>query len=182
MNNRNKQAHQLLHEFGLKQQLSEYGKTFLTGSYRMDLMVWNDLDLYVDRASISLNTIYEITQWILPVFRPVWFEGRQDPVEEGNCYFIGFETRITGDLWNVDIRFLPLSEILANQQYCDDMISATTVDPTLRDTILTIKSELIERGLYGTDRSFSSMQVYDAVIHYQIRSADELIRWQKAKQ
>ena len=47
MNNtdRKSQADRILYEFGLLKKLEEMGVPHIIGSYRMDMMAWNDLDI-----------------------------------------------------------------------------------------------------------------------------------------
>ena len=44
---RKETADYLLHDCGLLAELTKYGKVHPIGSYRMDMMAWNDLDLDV---------------------------------------------------------------------------------------------------------------------------------------
>lgn len=41
-------ADKLLHETGLCQELKKYGEPHPIGSYRMDMMVYNDLDIDIE--------------------------------------------------------------------------------------------------------------------------------------
>lgn len=70
-------ANRLLCESGLLDELSRYGNVHIVGSYSMNLMVWNDLDIDVENEAIALNHIHEILKFILDRFSPVWFEGKQ---------------------------------------------------------------------------------------------------------
>ena len=38
-------ADRILYEYGLMKKLEEIGKSHIIGSYRMDMMAWNDLDI-----------------------------------------------------------------------------------------------------------------------------------------
>ena len=46
----------LLNDCGLFEELTKYGKVHPIGSYRMDMMAWNDLDLDVENDDMSLRS------------------------------------------------------------------------------------------------------------------------------
>lgn len=46
---RKEQADKLLYDFGLLGELEKYGSAHPIGSYRMDAMAWNDLDIDVSK-------------------------------------------------------------------------------------------------------------------------------------
>ena len=41
--------------------LQKYGAVTPVGSYRMQVMVWNDLDLYMDTADLTPDKYYRLT-------------------------------------------------------------------------------------------------------------------------
>lgn len=172
---RKAEAQKLLYDFGLLHKLDEYGKAHLIGSYRMDLMVWNDLDIDVENEQMSLERLYDLTDFIIKTFHPVWYEAKYEVVDGKPCYFHGFETTILGSLWNVDVWFLDKNEIESATKYCDDIYARTKHDEDLRTAIIAIKSELIARGLYRSEYH-ASVDVYDAVLNRNIRTMDELLK------
>lgn len=54
MDNFKNNANKLLYDFDLLNELNNYGTPFVVGSYAVDLMAWNDLDIYVSNESILL--------------------------------------------------------------------------------------------------------------------------------
>ncbi len=165
------EADKLLYNNGLLDMLETYGRTHLVGSYRMDLMTWNDLDLYVENDQVQLLNIYELMKKIFDNLQPKWFEGKE-VIEDGNKhYFIGFETDITGDLWNVDIWFFNKHLIEKTEEYCEKIARKVHANPILYDAIVNIKWHLIEAGYYGT--KFTSVDVYKAVTEENILNIDD---------
>jgi len=179
MDTRIEQSNKLLYKYGLLEKLNQYGTAYLTGSYQMNLMTWNDLDIYVDNEFISLKIIYKIVKYIIDTFHPTWFEARQDVSDDNTCYFVGFETEILGELWNTDIRFITKSDIIKNKNYCDNIIEKTNRDSNLRNAILTIKTDLRSKGEYGFSKSYISMDVYDAVINFNVHNTSDFVEWYK---
>ena len=45
---RNENANRILYEFGLFKMLDLIGKPHIIGSYRMNMMAWNDLDIDIE--------------------------------------------------------------------------------------------------------------------------------------
>ena len=175
MNNTDRKtaADRLLYELGLFDKLAEIGKPHIIGSYRMDMMAWNDLDIDIENEAMSLEKIYELSTFIINTFHPVWFEAKEEVNADGKkVWFHGFETMITGELWNVDLWFFDKETIAEAENYCDNIADNTS--QAQKDTIVSIKSELIERGLYSFEQ-YKSVDVYKAVMESNVRNVDEFL-------
>ena len=175
MNNTDRKtaADRLLYELGLFDKLAEIGKTHIIGSYRMDMMAWNDLDIDIENEAMSLEKIYELSTFIINTFHPVWYEAKEEVNADGKkVWFHGFETMITGELWNVDLWFFDKETIAEAENYCDNIADNTS--QAQKDTIVSIKSELIERGLYSFEQ-YKSVDVYKAVMESNVRNVDEFL-------
>ncbi|MGN0542838.1 MAG: hypothetical protein ACI4JG_05220 [Acutalibacteraceae bacterium] len=167
-------ADKLIYNFSLLNELNKYGTPYIIGSYSMDLMAWNDLDIYVSNKSMSTEKLYELTTFILNTFKPVWYEAKQDVIDGKTAWFHGFETKILGDLWNIDIWFFD-EKAIANAVFFSNNIKTKLSDnPTAKDIVISIKQALIANGQYGFDK-YSSMDVYKAVFEDEISSYDEFI-------
>ena len=175
MNNTDRKtaADRLLYESGLFDKLAEIGKPHIIGSYRMDMMAWNDLDIDIENEAMSLEKIYELSTFIINTFHPVWYEAKEEVNADGKkVWFHGFETMITGELWNVDLWFFDKETIAEAENYCDNIADNTS--QAQKDTIVSIKSELIERGLYSFEQ-YKSVDVYKAVMESNVRNVDEFL-------
>ena len=170
---RKERADFILYETGLLKELERYGKPHPIGSYRMDMMAWNDLDIDVENDRMSLDRLHELTAYVLKTFRPVWYEAKEEVTEEGNTvWFHGFEAIIAGELWNVDIWFFNRETIRRAEDYCSWV--ASNAGNAEREAIAELKQELIARNLYGFDK-YHSTQVYEAVLEKRIRTIDEFL-------
>jgi hypothetical protein len=173
-NERKANADRILYDFGLLKRIEEIGKPHIIGSYRMNMMAWNDLDIDIENEAMSLDEMYELSSFILNTFQPVWYEAKEEVNDEGKkVWFHGFETMITGELWNIDLWFFDKQTILDAENYCDTI--AHRADQVQRDTIVKIKSELIERGLYSFEQ-YKSIDVYKAVLESNVNNIDEFLR------
>lgn len=163
----------ILYEFGLFDELKKIGIPHIIGSYRMDMMVQNDLDIDVENDAMSLEKLYELTAFILKTFQPVWYEAKQEVNHEGNTvWFQGFEFKIEDDLFNVDVWFFNRETILKAEEYCETIASQSTDEQ--KEAIINLKRELISRGLYRFDK-YTSMHVYEAVLEKHVSGIGEFL-------
>jgi len=167
-------ADKILYEYGLLNELNKYGNTHIIGSYKMDLMVYNDLDIDIENTNINMSIIHNITRYVLDNFTPIWFSGRETIMANKKCYFLGFETNILEKTWNVDLWFFDKMEINKCVDYCNKISEKINKNPEFQDYIIKIKKELIHNGMYGSE--FSSIDIYDAVLNYSIINVDGLIK------
>lgn len=174
--NRKNEANRILYEFGLLDCLQKFGNPHMVGSYRMDLMTWNDLDIDVEYDEMSLNKLHHLTAFILQTFQPTWYEAKEEKRTSGETvWFHGFETIITGELWNVDIWFFSKSEIENAELFCDKVQKQTLQNTQYRKAIMDIKTALQKKNLYGC-HAFSSMDVYHAVLDENVLTVEKFLQ------
>lgn len=159
-------ADRILYEYGLLDMLRAIGTPHVTGSYQMDMMAWNDLDIDIENDGMDLPKLYRLTGQILETFRPSWYEAKEERTPEGKTvWFHGFEAMVGGELWNVDLCFFDRETIESAERYCSRI--AKSASGAQREQIIAIKRGLLERGLYAFDK-FRSMDVYRAVLEEDI--------------
>ncbi|ERJ12130.1 hypothetical protein [Haloplasma contractile] len=174
------EADTFLYDMGLKKMLSCFGDVQITGSYALDLMVWRDLDIFVDISKVSQRDIYQFANEIFEQFKPIWFETKNTFEEETGCpkgYFVGFETLLNNQLWNFDIWFTNIAHIEENENYINDIRDLMT-EPA-REIIIDIKAKVHKHPQYGTE--FFSIDVYQSVINEEIKTLNEFKEWLKKK-
>lgn len=179
--NRSEQANYILNDLGLINELNKYGKTHIIGSYKMNLMAWNDLDIDIENDAMSLDKLYQLTNYILNTFSPTWYEAKEENNKQGNkVWFQGFEFYFDDALWNVDIWFLDKDEIEKAEKYCNGIKEKIQNKEQLKNAVISIKQNLIKRDLYSFDK-YTSMDVYDAVINKGIINTEDFIeRYKKS--
>ena len=169
MDNFKNNADKLLYDFGLLNELNNYGTPYIVGSYAMDLMAWNDVDIYVSNESMSTEKLYKLTSFILNAFRPRWYEAKKDVADGKTVWFHGFETEILGELCNVDIWFFDSDTITKALEFSENIKQKLLANLELKEVVINIKQSLIENEQYGFDK-FSSMDVYTAVFEDNVKS------------
>ena len=60
------QADKILQDLGLLDKLRKYGTPHVIGSYSMNTMAWNDLDIDVSNEKMDLDRLYQLTDEIQP--------------------------------------------------------------------------------------------------------------------
>ncbi len=169
------QADYILYQCGLLEELKAYGCPHTIGSYRMDMMVYNDLDIDVENDKMSLDKLYILSDYIIKTFHPVWYEAKEERTDNNKTvWFHGFEMLVEGQLWNIDIWFFDKDTIEKAEQYCDSIIRQVSDVPKLKRSIIDIKQELIARKLYSFEQ-YTSIDVYNAVLKQQITNIDDFL-------
>lgn len=169
------QADYILYDMGLLRELKKYGTPHIIGSCRMDMMAWNDLDIDIENDSMSIDKLYELSDYIIHKFHPTWYEAKEERnAENKTVWFHGFEMYVNDELWNVDLWFFDKETISKAEKYCDDIADRVKREPKLKESIINIKKELISRGIYSFDK-YTSMDVYDAVLNQHISTINEFL-------
>lgn len=160
------QAKCILYDRGLLEELSRYGTPHIIGSYRMDMMAWNDLDIDIENENMSLDKLYGVSHFIIDKFHPTWYEAKEEINSENKTvWFQGFEAFIGNELWNVEKRA---------EEYCDEIMARIKESPESKEQIIRLKKELISRKLYSFDQ-YTSMDVYNAVLNQHIAGIENFL-------
>lgn len=175
MSNIKENADRILYDLGLFHELKKYGTPHVIGSYSMNVMAWNDLDIDVTNDNMSVEKLYQLTSTILKKYTPIWYEAKQEITDDGKTvWFHGFETMILGELWNVDIWFFDEETIQKAEEFCNNVKMKLNCDSCKNDAVVQMKKDLITQGLYSFDK-YTSMDVYKAVLEDEIMSAEEFL-------
>ena len=103
-----------------------------------------------------------------------WYEAKEEINEEGKLvWFHGFETMITGELWNIDLWFFDRETITNAESYSDEIAQRTS--QIQKDRIIQIKEELIARDLYSFEK-YKSLDVYKAVLENDVVDVEGFLK------
>lgn len=177
------QGTRLMEAFKLKDMVSKLGDFGLQGSFTYGLMVKPDIDarVYCDKPSINGVADIAATIMTLPnVIRTnvVNYSSYSPEPGQPKGIYLGIKYDFEDVLWNFDIWI-----INSDNELGAEFNDLETIDPGLKDTILLLKYRLKEQGLYpGSSKipgSFSSADLYRAVIRDGIRELDRLLEWRR---
>ena len=174
---RKQNADIILYDMGLLERLREIGTPHIIGSYKMDMMAWNDLDIDIENQNMSLDRLHELTGFIIDTFHPKWYEAKEEITDEGQTvWFQGAEAVVNGELWNLDLWFIDRETIGKAEQYCEGIMERAGRLPGASECIVKIKQELQNRGLYGYgEGKYLSMDVYRAVLEQGVTDAEGML-------
>ncbi len=173
-------ADDLMYHHGLLKLLQTYGEVSVIGSYTMGMMTWNDLDFYINQSDLNKQNYYHLTSDILQKTSPSHFNGDLD-LKKGTA-FLGFETDISGDRWNIDIWWKNKAEIDDSIAYAHMVTQLIQEKPELKKAVIKIKQDLIRLGYYGLDKGkkhYHSKEIYNAVFHEGILTTEQFLLFQK---
>lgn len=170
------EADQLLKESELIPLLEQFGEVIITGSYKHDLMITPDLDLYVITKKDTFKTASEINSKMVQqqkwngymLFD--WHQFRKPYFPDS--YYVGAQTPFAGNVWRVDIWVL--NELTQNIVDFNTWISQNFKE-VHRITILKIKNE---RDIQNS--KISSYEIYKAVIENNAKNLSDVIKIHEA--
>jgi len=175
------EANKILHEHGLLKILGKFGATFVTGSYALGLMMRRDLDINIATDNMTAKTLFKMGGEIAAALNPARilyineYVVRHPRLPLG--YYLGVNMGRIEDpeQWNIDIWAMDTKQFNKNKQTIIDLQSA--INDENRLMILEIKRKSLEHPWY--QRSFFSMDIYQAVIYEGVKTTEEFFKWLK---
>lgn len=186
-----KEAKQLLYDYGVYDILSQNNKVNFTGSFAYNLMAWNDIDLSLEFPSKEskeeiLNKIASIAYNITLLDKhpklkvhtiKVQSELNKNPKYKHtpSGITLGIKLWIKGQEythpWKLDIWYYSDPEqYIKNKEYNCNIINK--LNPQAREIILKTKASIINKK--GRTPSNSGYYIYDAVLNKNILSVTEI--------
>lgn len=168
-----RQAKELLERKKIASLLEEMGELFYTGSYALDLMTWNDIDMQiiVKEGSNPLDVLGLVFQRLAKdeefvEAQLIRFQGGYKPKMPRGVYLgIKMNCPDLGGLWKLDVWSLDKKDFERNRQLILELQKKLTAEN--RELILTIKREMMA----GKDRmpQMGSHFLYQAVLFEGIK-------------
>lgn len=166
-------AGKILKELDLVNFLSKFGQVLLAGSFELELMTWQDIDIVVS-SELSVENYLNLVNYLfkkenvysmnLQDFRKSIFAERPQGLYCGVTYLEKPDI-----FWTIDIWFFKKSNI---SDFINWVKSGLTKDNRL--IILKIKDQL-KRTKYG--RTISGMEVYKAVLKHRVKNLKEFKKY-----
>lgn len=169
----------------LPETLKQYGDPIITGSYALNTMVWNDIDLQLDpfdhldsKEVLCQLCQYFIQQTPLIKLNVIDFYERQKPKMPKGLY-VGcqIKDKTEDETWKVDIWILSKDDLNQNKQFIKRMKQMMTEDK--RSLIMTLKVAMTEK--YGRPPNMASYFVYQAVVDHGLTTKEEVCQFLRLK-
>ena len=167
------EAEKILFQKGLYSLLVKFGEVHCSGSYYLDLMLKQDIDLSLVNPDLSEADFFRLGGEVSGLLTPHSIHYRNTrvkfvPNRPPESLYWGFEF---GE-WNIDLWLVPEAYHLDSIDYLNSI--ANSLDQEKRLAILDIKQDAMEQGLYG--RQFSSRELYRGVIQDGVRDLEGLLK------
>ena len=162
--------------------LSKYGVPCITGSYALNLMTWRDLDIYIQKDNINEAEFFQLGAEVNKRYHPVKMSYRNERITQTKGLPVGLYWGVylgneRKGAWKIDIWAVNENECRQLVKFCDDI--AVKLTPSTTQIILTIKSNCWQDPEYR--RSYTSSDIYEAVLDKGITTLEEFKAYLKAK-
>ncbi len=169
-----READNILEGKSLRKLLEEYAPIHITGSYRLHLMVWRDLDILMDAPNITIPEFFVLGNRITSLLSPWKMSFTNNRDHESGRYPRGLYWGIRlGDLrkgaWKIDVWAFDSEQCRAKVQECEKLRKRLNDDNRL--TILSLKSQLWNHPRYRD--TITSQDIYDAVLDHSVRTLSD---------
>jgi hypothetical protein len=162
---------------GLQAILGQYGRVHVSGSYRLQLMTWRDLDIYLECPSMSESQCFALGGEVCGLLRPrkMFFtdnrDGHDNSVPRGMYWGIRVGELGSGG-WKVDLWIVQPETCAGLVDFAERIASRLT--PALRGRILAIKSVICHHPEYR--KSITSSMIYEAVLDGRVITARDFLK------
>ena len=176
------EADEILIDKGLLSLLSKYGKPYITGSYALNLMTWRDLDIYLESDVTTEPVFFNLGAEIKSILHPVKMNYRNEikdrtPGLPTGLYWGIYLGNEREGAWKIDIWAMNKKECRHRIAFCDDLLAQINDDA--KEMIFEIKSACWKDPEYR--RSYTSRDIYEAVLDNKVRSVEEFKELLQAK-
>ena len=173
------EANKILYDRGLLGILGKYGNPVPTGSYVLGLMTWRDLDIYLETNEMTEKRFFQLGEEIALGLKPQRMHYRNEFIGKTPNLPVGFYWGIYiisldfPEEWKIDIWAIDANQTTKLQKELEDLKSK--IAKNARPIILKIKNHFCKHPEYR--RTFTSMDIYHAVIEEDIKSTKEFSKW-----
>ncbi|WP_282139199.1 hypothetical protein [Rossellomorea aquimaris] len=171
------EAEEILYGLELFDILKKYGNPIVSGSYLLKLMTWRDLDIYLETDSIGTEDFFSLGKEISTKLNPSKMSFRNELIGKTphlpKGLYWGVHTNLFNQQWKIDIWAVESEEVKQKQSGIEEI--QFKIDNPKRQLILELKSHLHRHSLYR--KTFFSVDIYDAVLNYDITSLEQFKEW-----
>jgi hypothetical protein len=167
---------------GLHDVLAGYGDVHVVGSYALHLMAWRDLDIEIIREPPDRRSFFELGYRLANHLMPPRLHYRDEVVARTPGLPIGLYWGIyLGDeragAWKIDVWSVDRQHAESARAKMAGL--QARLSPEIRRTIIELKSKIWADP--GYRRTFSSQDLYDAVLEHGVRDLNTLWEFLRAR-
>jgi len=176
-------AHALLSQRGLLDALQRVGPVFMSGSFKLNLMVRRDIDVYVQLANeldtadfFALGTYFTKHFQVLKASYSNHFIRNFHGFDHG--LYWGIQLKFQGQPWKLDLWGYDPQHFIGQCDYLNQL--QKNLEPFDRLIILRLKEALREGEHYRDN--ISGNDIYKAVLTGNIKTVEQLDAWWKRQE
>lgn len=168
----------LLRSKNILTKLQNLGEVYFTGSYALDLMTWNDIDMQII-VKESLDPLQALSQFYLEIAQDsdfieaqlINFTGNYKPKMPRGVYLgLKIDSPEFNGMWKLDLWALAPFDFNLNRSLIEQLKSK--LDQTQRSLILNLKHELMKPT--GRVPQMGSHWLYQAVLLNGLKDQDSI--------
>ncbi len=169
-----KEADDILKKTNIIKTLSKFGDVFIMGSYKLDLMLDGDIDIYVINKNLNKETSLKALFKIISnnnFTGHLYYDYVSNPQEWApNGYYIGLKTKYNDRRWKFDIWMLNSMDKKSNDlmEYVENNLNKVN-----KKIILKLKYLAKNNGIKNF-REIPSHEIYLAVLKNGAKSVKDL--------
>jgi len=159
--------------------LNKYGKVIIGGSYTYNLLSHPDLDIDIVSEDATKETFVALSAELLQLQHTSEFQSadrvnfpHKNPGKRPFGYWISPVINFEDSIWKIDIWLQkPESYTGDTNKYAQELLN---LNDEKRETILSLKEELLSKKIYGVGKEFLSVDVYEGVLRGNVITIDDL--------
>ncbi len=178
-----KEAEDIIYREGIDSILKKYGQVNYTGSYKFNLMAWEDIDMnmVMNGEEFSLDNFFKMGSELAKI-KNIKLMKYQDfinyPKEglpKGLYWGIRYESKLTDKTWKMDLWIVDKEDLENNKNYTSKIIK--NLNEENRSLILNIKNSIINEE--GRTPFTSGYNIYEAILFKGLKDKNEIINYLK---
>ncbi len=177
------QADEILKKTKIVELFSTYGEVKMVGSYPLDVMLREDLDIYVLVKEHSYAKVVEIITSLLSLnyFQQICFANWLDHSREKGLkgYYLEPKVNIGGNRWKLDIWFMTEDQYKFHTEKFLELLKNNENADKLRLKILELKNHYREGDKY--QGNINGKLIYKAVLEHGVRTVEQFENYVKTE-
>lgn len=179
----NNEANKIIYQKGIDKILRKYGTVNYTGSYRFNVMAWEDIDIsmVLNNDIYSIDTFFQIGREISKIDNVIemkfqnFLNSEIIGLPKGLYWQIRYKSEISNRVWKIDLWATDNVVLNENLSYINKVIEK--IDNQSRYKIISTKYSILDSE--GRTPFNSGYYIYDAILFQNLIEHEEIIKYLK---